>query len=196
MNCPVPAAAFLASASAIAADLALRAAASICYNWSGCYLGANGGGAWDSVNFTIGNNDTAFFGPAFARGATRAATARVRMAAATQAGCIWQPTAAAYVIGPAAHADWTKLKNSKSINTNVARFASGTGTGRDTMQSITTIRGRVGFAFCPFVVREQAGDRSPSPPLRMRPIISIRFPDQRGGRPATKLHSMTCCKKS
>ena len=37
--------------------------------------------------------------------------------AGAQAGCNWQPTASAYVIGLEADADWTNLKNSKSINT-------------------------------------------------------------------------------
>ena len=63
------AASILAGSSAFAADLALKAPAPVYYNWTGCYFGANGGGAWNSVDFTIGNNNPAFFGPEFSSGA-------------------------------------------------------------------------------------------------------------------------------
>jgi outer membrane immunogenic protein len=145
----IAAAATLVGSSAFAADLAFKAPALVYYNWTGCYLGANGGGAWDSMNFAIGNNDSAFFGPAFASGATPSTYSESSQGgiAGAQAGCNWQPTGSAYVIGLEGDADWTNLKNSKTINTKVAGFASGTGTATDTMQSIATIRGRVGYAF-------------------------------------------------
>ncbi|HWC94809.1 MAG TPA: hypothetical protein VG475_17060, partial [Pseudolabrys sp.] len=56
-----------------AADMAVKApmAAPIAvYNWTGCYIGINGGGAWKTTRFDIANNNAAFFGPAFAAGAT------------------------------------------------------------------------------------------------------------------------------
>jgi outer membrane immunogenic protein len=145
----IAAAATLAGSSAFAADLALKAPAPVYYNWSGCYFGANGGGAWDSMTFTIGNNDPVFFGPAFSSGATPGTYSESTHGgiAGAQAGCNWQPTASAYVIGLEADADWANLKNSKTINTNVAAFGPGTGTASDTTQSIATIRGRIGYAF-------------------------------------------------
>jgi outer membrane immunogenic protein len=148
----IAAAATLAGSSALAADLAFKAPAPVYYNWSGCYVGANGGGAWNSMNFTIGNNDPAFFGPAFASGATPGTYGESAHGgiAGAQAGCNWQPTGSAYVIGLEGDADWANLKNTQTINTNVATGpAAGTasGTASDTMQSIATIRGRVGYAF-------------------------------------------------
>jgi outer membrane immunogenic protein len=145
----IAAATILSGSSAFAADLAFKAPAPVYYNWTGCYFGANGGGAWNDMSFTIGNNNPAFFGPAFAAGATPSSYGENAHGgiAGGQAGCNWQPTASAYVIGLEADADWANLKNSKSINTNVAGFASGTGTATETMQSIATIRGRVGYAF-------------------------------------------------
>jgi outer membrane immunogenic protein len=156
----IAAAATLAGNSAFAADLALRAPAPLYYNWSGCYVGANGGGAWDSMNFTIGNNNPAFFGPAFASGATPSTYSESSQGgiAGAQAGCNWQPAATAYVIGIEGDADWTNLKNSKTINTNVGGpFVPGTGSASDTMQSIATIRGRIGYAFDRLLVYATGG---------------------------------------
>jgi outer membrane immunogenic protein len=145
----IAAAATLAGSPAFAADLALKASAPIYYNWTGCYLGANGGGAWNSMNFNIGNNNSAFFGPEFSSGAvpgTYGESANGGIAGA-QAGCNWQPTASAFVYGFEMDADWANLKNTKTTSTNVAAFGPGTGTATETMQSIATIRGRVGYAF-------------------------------------------------
>jgi outer membrane immunogenic protein len=147
----IAAAATLAGSSAFAADLALMKAPApvYYYNWSGCYVGANGGGAWNSMNFTIGNNDPAFFGPYFSSGSTPGTYAESAHGgiAGAQAGCNWQPTNTAYVIGIEADADWANLKNTRTINTNVAAFGTASGTASDTMQSIATIRGRIGYAF-------------------------------------------------
>jgi outer membrane immunogenic protein len=155
----IAAAATLAGSSAFAADLAFKAPAPVYYNWSGCYFGANGGGAWNDVTFTIGNNNPAFFGPAFASGATPSTYGESSHGgiAGAQAGCNWQPIGSAYVIGLEADADWANLKNTKSINTNVAGFASGTGTATENMQSIATIRGRVGYAFDRLLVYATGG---------------------------------------
>jgi outer membrane immunogenic protein len=152
-------AATLAGSPAFAADLALKAPAPVYYNWSGCYAGANGGGAWNSMNFTIGNNDPAFFGTAFSSGATPSTyneSAHGGIVGA-QAGCNWQPTGSAYVIGLEADADWANLKNTQTINTNVAAFGPSSGTATDTMQSIATIRGRVGYAFDRLLVYATGG---------------------------------------
>jgi len=145
----IAAAATLAGSSAFAADFALKAPAPVYYNWSGCYVGANGGGAWDSMNFTIGNNNPAYFGAAFSSGATPGTYSESTHGgiAGAQAGCNWQPTATAYVVGFEIDADWANLKNSQTVNTNVAAFGPGTGVASDTMQSIATIRGRLGYAF-------------------------------------------------
>jgi outer membrane immunogenic protein len=153
------AASILAGSSAFAADLALKAPAPVYYNWTGCYFGANGGGAWNSVDFTIGNNNPAFFGPEFSSGAapsTYSASSHGGIAGG-QAGCNWQPTGSAYVIGLEADADYANLKNTKTINTNVAAFGAGTGTATETMQSIATIRGRVGYAFDRLLVYATGG---------------------------------------
>src|SRR5271156_933700 len=51
---------------ASAADMPLKAppaAVPNLYNWTGCYLGANVGGAWDKIDTTQGGDDVA--GPVF-----------------------------------------------------------------------------------------------------------------------------------
>jgi outer membrane immunogenic protein len=155
----IAAAATLAGSSAFAADLAFKAPTPVYYNWSGCYVGANGGGAWNSMNFTVGNNDPTFFGPIFASGATPGSYSESAHGgiAGAQAGCNWQPTATAYVIGLEADADWANLKNTKTINTNVAAFGTSSGTASDSMQSIATIRGRIGYAFDRLLVYATGG---------------------------------------
>ena len=155
----IAAAATLVGSSAFAADLAFKAPAPVYYNWTGCYFGANGGGAWNDVTFTIGNNDPTFFGPEFASGAapgTYGASSHGGIAGG-QAGCNWQPVASAFVYGFELDADYANLKNSKTINTNVAAFGPGTGTATETMQSIATIRGRVGYAFDRLLVYATGG---------------------------------------
>jgi outer membrane immunogenic protein len=156
------AAATLAGSSAFAADLAFKAPAPVYHNWTECYFGANGGGAWNSMNFTIANNDPTFFGPFFSSGATPGSYSESAHGgiAGAQAGCNWQPAATAYVIGFEMDADWANLKNTQTVNTTVATgLASGTssGTAADTMQSIATIRGRVGYAFDRLLVYATGG---------------------------------------
>ena len=59
-----------AGGAAVAADMPLKAVTyAPAYSWTGCYFGVNGGGAWNSTSYTIGNNNSGFFDPAFAAGA-------------------------------------------------------------------------------------------------------------------------------
>jgi outer membrane immunogenic protein len=133
--------------SALAADMMVKTAPyAPAYNWTGCYVGANGGGAWDSMSFNIGNNNSTFFGPAFAAGATPSQYNESSSGGivGAQAGCNWQSSA--WVYGLEADADWANLKNTQSIATNAPGFFPGFGTASDSMQSIATIRGRLGYA--------------------------------------------------
>src|SRR5450759_1362248 len=67
----------LAVGPALAADMPRKAPAygpppppPVVYNWTGCYIGINGGWGWKKTEFDVGHNNDAFFGPAFAAGAT------------------------------------------------------------------------------------------------------------------------------
>ena len=65
----------IGSVSAMAADMPMKAPPMVApppppYNWTGCYIGINGGVAWKSTSFDISHNNTAWFGAAFAAGST------------------------------------------------------------------------------------------------------------------------------
>jgi outer membrane immunogenic protein len=147
-----------AGSPVLAADMALKAPVyAPAYSWTGCYFGANGGGAWNSGSFDITNNNPSFFGPAFASGATPSHYDETMKGGIVggQFGCNYQ--AGALVYGAEADADWANLKGTQTINTNVAPFVPGSGVASNSMQSIATIRGRVGYAFDRLLVYATGG---------------------------------------
>ena len=95
------------------------------YNWSGFYLGANGGGGWGTSGW-----DSA--GSFNLSGAVAGGTA----------GANWQIGQA--VLGLEGDVDWSNLKGS----TTAAGCPSGCSTGNDWL---ATVRGRAGYAFDRFM---------------------------------------------
>src|SRR5437764_880021 len=105
------------SAPAVAADLAARPYTkapppmiAAIYDWSGFYIGLNGGGAWSRECW----DNTLFFGvptvPAFREGCHNASGA----VAGGQIGYRWQ--ASSWVFGLEAQGDWADLKGSNVSN--------------------------------------------------------------------------------
>jgi outer membrane immunogenic protein len=141
-----------AGSPVLAADMALKAPAyAPAFSWTGCYGGFNGGGAWNSTSYDIGHNipaaDPDFFNGAFASGATPSHY-NMNMnggIVGIQAGCNYQT--GAFVFGVEGDADWANLKGRQTINTAVGGFVPGSGVVTESLQSIATIRGRVGYAF-------------------------------------------------
>jgi outer membrane immunogenic protein len=137
-----------AGSSALAADMALKAPVyAPAFSWTGCYAGFNGGGAWNSTSYNIGYNNTTFFGPAFAAGATPSSYSLNTTGGIVggQVGCNYQSGSLVY--GLEADADWANLKGSQAINTDVAGFFPGAGYVSQNLESIATIRARIGYAF-------------------------------------------------
>jgi opacity protein-like surface antigen len=69
------------SAAALAADIApvykAPPPAVTTYSWTGWYIGGHAGYGWGDHDVTISHNDQAFFGPAFAAGATQVCTTQI-----------------------------------------------------------------------------------------------------------------------
>jgi outer membrane immunogenic protein len=136
-----------ACGSVFAADMPLKGPVYAPFSWSGCYAGINGGGNWNSTSFTIGNNNPGFFGPAFAAGVIPGSHSLDTSGGIVggQAGCNYQT--GNYVIGIEGDADWVDRKGSQAISTNVTGFFPAVATATETLQSLSTIRGRLGYAF-------------------------------------------------
>jgi outer membrane immunogenic protein len=118
----------LAGGTAAAADLSVAPiykapplVAAPAYNWSGFYLGANGGGAWGTSGWDSAGSFNLSGGVA---GGTL--------------GANWQ--VGQIVLGAEGDADWSSLKGS----TTSAGCPAGCSTSNDWL---STVRGRVGYAF-------------------------------------------------
>jgi outer membrane immunogenic protein len=137
-----------AGGPALAADFTLKAPVyAPAYSWQGCYAGFNGGGVWNSTSYNIGNNNPAYFGPAFASGAMPSYYSENVSSGILggQAGCNLQ--SGSFVYGVEGDAEWVNHTASDAINTNVLAFGPGFGVVTQKLESIATIRARVGYAF-------------------------------------------------
>jgi outer membrane immunogenic protein len=147
------------AASASAADLAARpytkappvAVASV-HDWSGFYIGGNGGGAWshkcwDANPFTI---DLGFIPPFTIAGPEGCHTASGATAGG-QAGYRWQR--AAWVFGLEAQGNWADLSGSNPTqNAILAGFAN-----RSRIDAIGLFTGQVGYAWNSFLLYVKGG---------------------------------------
>jgi len=129
--------AFGVAAPAVAADLAARPYTkappmiAAIYDWSGFYIGANGGGASSRKCWDINNT-----GGVAVREGCHDATGAV---AGGQIGYRWQ--SAGWVFGVEAQGDWADLKGS-----NASLFAPGT-TNQSKVGALGLFTGQVGYAW-------------------------------------------------
>jgi outer membrane immunogenic protein len=148
----------LSAVSASAADLAARpyvktpAVVVAAYDWSGFYVGANGGGAWsrkcwDVVPFTI----DLFFIPPFAIAGSEGCHNASGATAGGQIGYRWQ--GAAFVFGLEAQGNWADLKGS-----NASQLAVFAGTAnRSRIDAIGLFTGQVGYSWNAFLLCVKGG---------------------------------------
>lgn len=131
---------WLASAQADAADLPVRPApyaapVAATYNWTGIYLGLNGGWGWgqqDPLNIITNRFDNVsvvFSGGVF--GGT--------LGAQIQSGHV--------VLGLESDIDWANLKGTANINPSVAGGFLGLVSATTSIDWVATARARVGYAF-------------------------------------------------
>jgi outer membrane immunogenic protein len=130
------------AAPAVAADLAARpytkapAMVAAIYDWSGFYIGINGGGASSRKCWDINNNGGLAVTPAFREGCHDATGGVV----GGQLGYRWQ--AASWVFGVEAQGDWANLKGS-----NASLFFAPGVTNRTKVDAIGLFTGQVGYAW-------------------------------------------------
>jgi outer membrane immunogenic protein len=148
----------LASAPAFAADIAPRMVTKAPmmvsgYNWSGCYIGANGGGKWAStrgdvavgavpgspavgVTFDRVNADTGIFGG--------------------QIGCNWQAPGSNWVFGVEGDADWQRWSTTRTLAATLPPLVAGdTFDIRSRWQG--SARGKIGYAWDRWMIYATGG---------------------------------------
>src|SRR6201990_2551099 len=104
------------------------------YDWSGFYIGGNGGGGWSHKSWDV----TSFRGPvAPFREGCHDATGGV---AGGQIGYRWQ--SASWVFGVEAQGDWADLKGSNGSLTAIIPY-----TNQTKIDAIGLFTGQVGYAF-------------------------------------------------
>jgi len=140
LSVAVASALLLVSANANAADLPARPAAHVptvvtTYNWTGIYLGINGGWGWgqqDPLNIITNRFDNASIG--FSGGVVGGT-----LGAQIQSGHV--------VLGFESDIDWANLKGSSNLNPSVAGGLLGLVSATTNIDWVATVRGRVGYAF-------------------------------------------------
>jgi outer membrane immunogenic protein len=149
----------VSAAGASAADLAARPytkapppLAVAVYDWSGFYVGANGGGAWsrkcwDANPFTI---DLGFV-PAFTVSGPEGCHTASGATAGGQVGYRWQ--SAAWVFGVEAQGNWANLEGS---NASQLAFFAGFA-NRTKIDAIGLFTGQVGYSWNSFLLYVKGG---------------------------------------
>ena len=156
-----------AAVPAAAADLPVKAPlmpVAAAFNWSGCYVGANGGWKWGRFSDTASVPSTTGQIPGI--GTFTVPADRVDLGGSTsnsgaiggQIGCRWQ-TASHFVLGLEGDFDWTRLNSTSTI-----RAATGVGTTfvpgdtfTDRLRWESSFRGVVGYAWDRWMVYATGG---------------------------------------
>jgi outer membrane immunogenic protein len=122
------------------------------YNWTGFYIGGNAGYGWGDRDVTITHNNAAFFGGAFAAGATPSLyhLSTSGFVGGGQVGYNWQ--AGAWVFGIEGDISYTGLQETQNINTAIPPFVNGFGSASHDLNWLATVRGRIGYAWDNFLV--------------------------------------------
>jgi outer membrane immunogenic protein len=143
----------LATAPALAADLPARtytkapAMVAAIYDWSGFYLGLNGGGASSRECWTITSNNTTAIVPNRSEGCHNATGGLV----GGQIGYRWQ--AGAWVFGVEGQGDWANLKGSNASQVLTVIPA----TNQTKVDGIGLLTGQVGYAWNSVLVYVKGG---------------------------------------
>ena len=124
--------------AASAADMPLKAAplAAPVYNWTGCYIGGDAGGAWSRVDTSRVSQDT--IGPA---PATYGREDDRGFMGGGQAGCDFQTTN--LVFGVQGTFDFGNVKGSHAL-TDFPNFSE-----TNNLQAVYTATGRIGYLYTP-----------------------------------------------
>ena len=133
----------LLTGAASAADLAARPYTKApvmpvaVYNWTGFYIGANGGGGWADKDWDIFNDGIGPIAPAFREGSHTASGATV----GGQIGYRWQ--ASNWVFGLEAQGNWADFSGSNTSQFFLPLAA----TNRTTVDALGLFTGQIGYAW-------------------------------------------------
>lgn len=129
-----------AAGGASAADLPIKAAPApaLMYNWTGCYIGANAGGAWDQMRTIRTQIDGFPPTPAFLDYGTEDGSGFL---GGGQIGCDFQTTN--LVFGLQGAFDWGSVNSSHNIAA-LPGF-----TEKNTLRGVFPVTGRVGYLWTP-----------------------------------------------
>src|SRR5262245_11207338 len=133
----------LLTGAASAADLAARPYAKApvmpvaVYNWTGFYIGANGGGGWADKDWNIFNDGIGPIVPAFREGSHTASGATV----GGQIGYRWQ--ASNWVFGLEAQGNWADFSGSNTSQFFLPLAV----TNRTTVDALGLFTGQIGYAW-------------------------------------------------
>jgi outer membrane immunogenic protein len=141
----------IAGGAAFAADLAVRpapvyrpapVAVAPLFTWTGCYVGANGGGIWAKSEW----NDPFFgtFGNSTASGGL----------GGLQGGCNYQ--VGAFVLGIQGDYDWARA-NTDNTNVILTNAFGPTFTNHTEVKSLASVTGRVGYSWDRFMLYAKGG---------------------------------------
>jgi len=135
---------FGAPQAAIAADMPVKApaykapSAVVAYSWTGCYVGGHVGGLWAHKDWTLTTPGDPFFGQSL--GSHNADS----WLGGVQGGCDYQ-FAGHFVVGVQGDYSWTDAEGSHIDN------ALSILTNRTRIKSLSTVTGRVGYAWQQFL---------------------------------------------
>jgi outer membrane immunogenic protein len=121
------------------------------YNWTGCYIGGNGGGLWLTKDYSLTSIGINSFGsvstPGLGMGSHDASSGIVGI----QGGCNYQVAGTGWVFGIQGDYDWANAKGS-----HVDPF-DGFTTLTSNTKSLASVTGRVGYAWDRFLLYVKGG---------------------------------------
>jgi outer membrane immunogenic protein len=174
----------LIAAPAMAADLAkappvYKAPPPVyVFNWTGCYVGANGGGVWVNKDFAVSGISTPFGGVTFPPVGIGSHTASGGIGG-LQVGCNYQAPGTGWVFGIQGDYDWMSASGS-----HLDPF-SGLTTVQSNAKSLASVTGRVGYAWDRFLGYVKGGGAwerdNYSWFFTANPALAISASETRGG---------------
>jgi outer membrane immunogenic protein len=147
----------VSAVSASAADLAARpytkapAVVVAAYDWSGFYIGANGGGAWARKCWDVDPFTIAFLGVPLSVSGPEGCHTASGATAGGQIGYRWQ--SAAWVFGLEAQGNWANLTGS---NASQLAFFAGSA-NRTRIDAIGLFTGQIGYSWNSFLLYVKGG---------------------------------------
>src|SRR5262249_31408200 len=135
----------LAAAPAMAADVGLPVRPAplppiYVFNWTGCYVGGNGGGVWVNKDFSLSGARFPFGTFTFANAFDLGSHTGSGGIGGVQAGCNYQVAGTGWVFGVQGDYDWMSAKGS--------HLAPGTNLNiQSDPKSLASVTGRIGYAW-------------------------------------------------